>query len=61
MLSTILAFTAKVKELSDISDAYDIFEYDCSEDLRDEIYNLSDPQNPEPFRSAMHRLGFTNY
>lgn len=41
--------------------AFELFENSCTEDLRAKIYDFADPASPEPFRSAMHSLGFANY
>jgi len=48
-------------DLTDISDAYDVFEFECTTELQETIYQLADDDSPEPFRSAMTRLGFTDY
>jgi hypothetical protein len=40
---------------------YEMFEDDCTQALRDQIYSLADPKSPEPFRSAMINMGFPNY
>jgi hypothetical protein len=40
---------------------YEMFEDMSSDKLRDQIYNLADPGSPEPFRSAMNNMGFTEY
>jgi len=39
----------------------DVFEYDCTDDLMDDIYGYSDLVTPEPFRSAMFNLGFKEF
>ena len=36
---------------------YNLFEYDTADALRDEIYNYSDPQNPESARQAFNEIG----
>jgi hypothetical protein len=61
MLETIEAFVSRCQSLGEISDAYDVFEFECSPVLRDQIYALGGEDDPEPFRSAMHELGFRNY
>lgn len=43
------------------SEIFDMFEYDCTDDVRDSIYALADDNAVEPFRSAMHKLGFSNF
>lgn len=47
--------------LAEIADPYDLFESFCDDNTRDFIYSLADPESPELFRSAMHRIGFTEY
>jgi hypothetical protein len=42
-------------------DPYHIFEYECTEELRALIYSLGNPLSPEPFRSAMHAIGYVAY
>lgn len=61
MFSTMREFINCVESLENISDAYDIFEYECSESLRDRIYQFADSNDVEPFRAAMHNLGFKNF
>jgi hypothetical protein len=56
MYTTLVQFVTAVNMLDDVSDAYDVFEFKSSNALRDLIYTLA-----EPFRSAMHTMGFTNY
>ena len=60
-LTTLREFVHAVDALSDIDDAYYVFEDRCSESLRACIYTHADKASPEPFRSAMHVLGYTNY
>ena len=40
---------------------YEMFEDDCTLGLRKQIYTLADNGSSEPFRSAMHNIGFPNY
>ena len=61
MLKTIDEFVARVSSLADIGDAYDVFEDECSADLRKSIYSFADEDSVEPFRSAMYNLGFKDY
>ena len=61
MIRSIDEFILRVKNLDNVSDAYDLFEYLCTDELRDIIYSIADPASAEPFRNAMHRLGFVNY
>lgn len=60
-LNTLRDFVHAVDALTNIDDAYYVFEDRCSESLRASIYALADTTSPEPFRSAMHVLGYTNY
>jgi len=61
MLTTLSEFVLRVNRLQDISDAYDVFEEECTEELRDQIYGLATIDSEEPFRSAMINMGFTTY
>lgn len=61
MITSLNEFVARVRALDDVGDAYDVFEFDTAEHVRDAVYALADPQDPEPFRDAMHTLGFTDY
>lgn len=64
MLNTIKDFCVRINEidqLDQIDNAYFVFEDDCTEQLRDQIYNLVDDSSSEPFRDAMYHLGFINY
>jgi hypothetical protein len=61
MLASLDGFIQRVETLKNISDAYYVFEYECSAELRDLIYNFADPGSVEPFRVAMHNLGFDTY
>jgi hypothetical protein len=40
---------------------YEMFEFNCNDTVRTEVYFWADLTSPEPFRSAMYNLGFTNY
>jgi hypothetical protein len=61
IVSTFKDFVLRVTALNDIADAYDIFENECTNELRDQIYALSSNDYNEPFRTSMHILGFTTY
>lgn len=61
-IATITQFKAKVQSLTNPVDVFDIFEDGCTEELREEIYALSAHlDSNEPFREAMHILGFTEF
>jgi hypothetical protein len=60
-LNTVREFVSAVDDLVDIEDAYYVFEDACSESLRSDIYTMADSDSPEPFRSAMHALGYNSY
>jgi hypothetical protein len=61
MLKTLVQFIVRVMELDDVSDAYYVFEEECSPALCDQIYSLADKTSPEPFRSAMINMGFDDF
>lgn len=50
-----------VNSLDHISDAYDVFEFECTDAVRDQVYAFADKDSSEPFRSAMYNLGFKSY
>lgn len=54
-------FLNRVNSLDHISDAYDVFEFECTDSVRDQVYAFADVDSPEPFRSAMYNLGFKDY
>jgi hypothetical protein len=61
MINSVNEFVETAKNL-DNDAIYDLFEYDTSDAVRDEIYALVKNENePEPMRAAMHILGFVNY
>jgi hypothetical protein len=60
MLTTIKDFVFRVAELDNVREAYYVFEEECSDALRDRIYGLAEG-SAEPFRAAMHLLGFAAY
>lgn len=62
MISTIREFVKRCDSLKNISDAYDVFEDECTDELRDLIYNtLSMNDDNEPFRAAMYNLGYHDF
>ena len=63
MIETIEQFVEQVNKLTNITDAFDLFEEQCTEQLRVEIFELCGPANSsnEPFRCGMHILGFTEF
>jgi hypothetical protein len=61
MLVSLDSFIQRVETLKNISDAYCVFEDECSVALRDLIYSFAGPDAAEPFREAMHNLGFDAY
>ena len=60
MISNIVEFIQKC-EVSTNDQIYDMFELECSDEVRTAVYFFADLTSPEPFRSAMHKLGFTEY
>lgn len=61
MINTLEQFIERCQSLKQIHKAYDLFEFESTDELRGTVYLFADPQSPEPFRSAMHSLGFTAY
>jgi hypothetical protein len=60
-LKTLRDFIRRVDQLKNVQDAYDVFEDECTDDLREVIYDFADLKSPEPFRSAMIKIGYKNY
>jgi len=60
MVTTLAEFIQKC-EVSTNDQIYDMFEFNCSDKVRAEVYFFANPTSPEPFRSAMYNLGFTEY
>lgn len=60
-MQTIREFILAVESLENLGDAADLFEDNCSDELRNQLYELAHPNSPEPFRSAMNALGYTSY
>ena len=61
MVTSLMEFLERVRGLENIADAHDIFENECTDQVRDIIMRSADADSAEPFRSAMHRFGFTSY
>jgi hypothetical protein len=61
MIVTLREFIKRVERLSDLGRAYDVFEDECTEEVRELIYEMSSPDEPEPFRFAMRRMGYVNF
>lgn len=60
MIKTLDEFVKFCKTASN-DDIYDAFEFDTTDEVRDQVYELASPDANEPFRSAMYNLGFVNY
>ncbi len=61
MIANIRQFILKIESLQDQGDAFEIFEEKCTEELRTGIYKMADLDTPEPFRSAMVNMGYTEF
>jgi hypothetical protein len=60
MIATLAEFIQKC-EVSTNEQIYEMFEHNCSDEVRTDVYFWANPNSSEPFRSAMYNLGFTNY
>ena len=60
MITTLAQFIQQC-EVSTNAQIYEMFEFNCNDTVRTEVYFWADLTRPEPFRSAMYNLGFTNY
>lgn len=61
MLTTLQEFIMRVESLVLIEDAGMVIEDECTDLLRAHIYTFADVDSAEPFRAAMHNLGFDTY
>jgi hypothetical protein len=61
MICTLKDFILAVEKLSDVSQAYDLFEDETSEEVRSLIYGLVAADEVEPFRAAMRLMGYTDF
>jgi len=60
MITSIVEFIQQC-EVSTNDEIYKLFEFNCTDQVRDDVYMWANPKSPEPFRSAMYNLGFTDY
>ena len=60
MITNIAEFIQKC-EVSTNDQIYEMFEFECSDEVRTDVYFWANPASSEPFRSAMYNLGFTEY
>jgi hypothetical protein len=61
MITTLKDFILAVEKLSDVSQAYELFEDETSEEVRSLIYGLVPADKAEPFREAMQLMGYANF
>jgi len=61
MITNLKDFIAAVDRLPDVSQAFDLFEYKTHDDVRALIYSLAPAGAVEPFRAAMHVMGYTDF
>ena len=60
MITTLAQFIQQC-EVSTNDQIYEMFEFNCNDTVRTEVYFWDDLTSPEPVRRAMYNLGFTNY
>jgi uncharacterized protein YukJ len=60
MITTLAQFIQQC-EVSSNDQIYEMFEFNCNDTVRTEVYFWADLESSEPFRSAMFNLGFTDY
>ncbi len=51
----------KLQSEDRIEEIYEVFEYECTDEVAEQVYSLADADSPEPFRSAMCNMGFVNF
>jgi hypothetical protein len=47
------SFLNRVNSLDNIQDAYDVFEYECTDVVRDHVLSFADVDSVEPFRNIV--------
>ena len=61
LIKTLKDFVLAVDKFEDIGKAYELFEYYTDDVVRALIYDLAATDSQEPFRDAMHTIGFVTY
>jgi hypothetical protein len=61
MITTLKDFILAVEQLSDVSQAYELFEDETCEEVRSLIYGLVSADEVEPFREAMRLMGYADF
>ena len=61
MITTLKDFILAVEQLSDVAQAYELFEDKTSEEVRELIYSLVSADEVEPFREAMRLIGYADF
>lgn len=59
--NTLQQFLQAAQQCRDNNEIYELFEYNTAEHVREAVYAHAAADSAEPFRSAMHALGFTQY
>lgn len=60
-VNTLQEFVQAAKQCKCNNEIYELFEYNTAEDVRETVYAHAAADSAEPFRNAMHVLGFSNY
>ena len=60
MIDTLAEFIQRCETATN-DEIYEMFEFESSDKVRTEVLFFADPSSPEPFRSAMYNIGFTDY
>lgn len=61
MITTLKAFCIATEQLQDIADAASLFEDHTTEEVRALMYSMAPQGSAEPFRAAMHIIGYVQY
>jgi hypothetical protein len=61
MITTLKDFILAVEQLSDVGQAYELFEDETCEPVRSLIYGLVAADEVEPFRAAMRLMGYADF
>lgn len=60
MINTLAEFIIRCETATN-DEIYELFEFGISDKVRTQVLFFADLSSTEPVRSAMHRIGFTDY
>lgn len=60
-VQTLKDFVQAAQACNSNDEMFELFEYNTADSVRDEVFAFADAGSAEPFRSAMHALGFLDF